>query len=314
MTDVFSEIVDAVRVRGSLYFRTHFVPPWGVLVPQYKRVARFHLVIGGACWVRVDQHEPIELFEGDLIVIPHGSSHVLSHAPDQTPKTVDQVLETTGFSGRGALVYSDAGPPSGTEPATTLVCGHFEHDEVILHPLLEQLPPFVVVRAAETLNHAWVAAAVRFIAHEVSTELPGRVAIVNRLSEILFIQVVRTFAVRTPQENRFLTALSDPRIGRALEAIHRDPGHAWSVSALASEASMSRARFAERFTALVGVPPATYVTDWRIRKAIELLRDHSRTLQAIASAVGFRSDRSFARVFKQVVGYPPGTYRRRHTG
>lgn len=311
MTDVFSQVVDAVRIRGSLYFRTHFVSPWSVLVPPFRRVARFHLVVKDVCWVKVDSHDPVKLDEGDLIVIPHGASHLLADAPDRPARTLDQVVEQAGFTGVGALMYSEKGRPGAEEPAATLVCGHFEYQEALLHPMLEQLPPYIVVRAAETQNHAWLSAAVRFIAHEATAGEPGGVAIVNRLSEILFIQVVRTFAARAPHQNRFLTALTEPRIGRALEAIHREPAKAWSVAALAAEAGMSRARFAERFAEILGVTPSAYLGDWRIRKAIELLRDRSRTLTAVAHAVGFNSDRALGRVFKQIVGESPGAYRRR---
>ncbi|MEZ4585395.1 MAG: cupin domain-containing protein [Gemmatimonadales bacterium] len=141
--DVLSEVLGALRLKGTLYFSTDFRPPWGLRVPAYRRVARFHLVVRGGLWVRVEgQGEPIWLEAGDLILIANGAEHVLADTRDTPCRTVDQVVRDAGFTGRGALTIAggDDGAP------TRLVCGHFEFDEEFRHPFFDGLPPAIVIR------------------------------------------------------------------------------------------------------------------------------------------------------------------------
>lgn len=305
--DILSDILGVIQMRGSLYFRTEFTPPWGVRVPALGKVARFHLVSRGQCWVRVgEQGPPLLLSSGDLIVIPHGAEHSLSDAPDTRVFSVDDVVSRAGFTGEGALIHGgdDDGSPA------CLVCGHFAFDEEARHPLLEALPAYIHIRGTDTLNHVWLDEAMRFIGHEAGSDRPGSQAIVNKLSEILFIQAIRAHVAQAGHRATCLAGLTDPLIGRALRLVHRAPHQRWTIAALAREAGLSRTGFAERFSALMGITPLQYITDWRMQKARQLLVEADVGMLDIAESVGYQSEAAFGRVFKKYFAIGPGAYRR----
>lgn len=305
--DVLSEVLSIIKMRGSLYFRTQFTPPWGVLVPAYRNVARFHLASRGQCWVVVGKHgKPFVLANGDLLVIPHGAEHRLSDSPDTQTFSVDEILAQTGFGGEGALIY---GGEDGDSP-TSLVCGHFEFDEDATHPLLEALPAYIHISASDTLNHVWLEGAMKFIGHEAGTGKAGSDAIVNKLSEVLFIQAVRAYVQTVGSEAKCLAGLLDPQIGRALRIVHRAPEAPWTVESMAREAHLSRTGFAQRFGELMGLTPFQYVTHLRMQKARELLVDSNHSVLSVAERAGYRSEAAFNRAFKTYFKLGPGAYRR----
>ena len=154
----------------------------------------------------------------------------------------------------------------------------------------------------------------RFITHEVEHYLSGSDAVVKRLSEILFIQVARAYLQEAGDGARFLAALKDPAISRVLAAMHAQPGRAWTVESLAEVAGASRARFAVHFLQLVGKPPIAYLTQWRMLKAAQMLRDSDRPVKAVALELGYQSEQSFARAFAAQMRAIPQDYRARFRG
>ncbi len=304
--DVLSDILDALRLKGTLYFGTEFSRPWGLRVPALQRVARFHLVARGSTWVRVmPDHPPIYLEAGDLVLIPHGSEHVLADSPDTPCRTVDEVVEAAGFTGEGALVHGgdDGGAP------TRLVCGHFEFDDGFDHPILGQLPPALVVRWDEAVRGSPLEDVFRFVTQEVQEGRPGHAAVTRRLSEVLFVQAVRFWAASVEHPVGVLAALGEPGLGAALTAIHKEPAHPWTLDVLAQRAAMSRTIFAERFRDVVGETPHQYLTQWRMQHARRLLSESHLSLARIALRVGYESAASFSRAFKTTIGMTPGGYR-----
>lgn len=307
--DVLSDILDALRLKGTLYFSTEFSRPWGVRVPRFRQVARFHLVVRGSLWVRVrPDREPVHLETGDLVLIPHGAEHLLSDTPDGECRTVDEVVEAAGFDGTGALVHG--GPDLGGP--TRLVCGHFEFQEGFHHPLLDQLPSALVIRWEEAVRGSPLEAVFHFIAREVGEGRPGHEAVIRRLSEVLFVQAIRFWSDRAEPDRGLLRALADPGLGAALEAIHTEPAAAWTLESLSRRAAMGRTAFATRFREVVGTTPHQYLTLWRMQRARELLARSRLTLDRISREVGYGSAASFSRAFKEVVGDTPGAFREAH--
>jgi len=307
--DVLSDILSATKLVGSLYFTTDFTPPWGVRVGAYKRVARFHVVLRGECWVDTpDGVGPTRLDRGDIILVLRGAAHTLADGPETECKDLERVIEDTGFRGEWPLTLDGAGSDGAGAPPTRLLCGHFEFDGSIDHPLLTQLPPRIVVRAEDG---AELDTLIRFIAREIHDHRAGREAVLQRLSEVLFIQAVRSWSASGETEGGMLAALADVQVGRGLSLIHADPGRPWSLPGLAREAGLSRTGFAERFRDLVGMTPMQYLAFWRMQKAREMFRQGSPTVEAVAAAVGYESLPAFSRAFKRWVGQPPGAYRRR---
>lgn len=305
--DALSDILRALRMRGTIYFRSEFNPPWGVAVPAFRNVARFHLAARGSCWVRVaGEPRPVPVAQGDLIVIPHGAAHVLADEPDRAASTLDDVVQKSGYRGDGVLVHggSDQGR------STRLLCGHFEFDDAVIHPLLDALPPYIHVTGSETLNHAWLENAMRFVTAESLGGQPGSDAIVHRLSEIIFIQAVRIHVERAGGAAGCLAGITDPQISRAFSAMHGSPATTWTVESLAREAGMSRTSFAVKFARLVGMTPLNYLTHWRMQEARRLLRETGEPILAIAENTGYRSDAAFNRAFKKWFAATPAAYRR----
>lgn len=305
--DVLSNILETLRLRGTLYFSTACHPPWGIRVPAYRRVARFHLVARGTCWVEVvGQPEPIRLEAGDLVLVPAGAEHVLTDAPGTRCRTVDDVVRSAGFTGRGVLVVGQ----EDTQSPTRLVCGHFEFDEDLHHPLLSQLPPALMVRWDEEVRGSPLEGAFRYIVREVLDGEPGHEAVVARLSETLFVQVIRSWARRAEHRGGVLAALGDAGLGAALAAMHEQPATPWTLDELSRRAAMGRTAFAERFRAVVGETPLRYLTHWRIQNAKRLLAESRLSIDQVAARVGYESAASFSRVFRRTAGINPGAYRK----
>lgn len=304
--DVLSSILDHLRLRGTLYFSTNFTRPWGVHVPAFKNVARFHMVVRGSCWVGVEEQERVLLEPGDLVLIPHGAGHVLADDRTAPARTLDEVVEVSGFTGSGALVYG--GEDESSAPAK-LVCGHFEFDERFHHPLLNQLPDMMVIRWADRRESGSLESVFAFIADEALAGRPGSEAVVRRLSEVLFVQAVRSWAEEADVTG-ILSALRDPRLAPALEAIHADPAERWTLDRLAKRASLGRSSFAARFREAMGTTPHGYLTLWRMQTARRLLADSTLSLERIAIQTGYDSAASFSRAFKKDLGTSPGAYRK----
>ncbi|MEO3427911.1 AraC family transcriptional regulator [Pelagibius sp. CAU 1746] len=306
--DVLNDILDTLELKGALYFRTDFSSPWAVAVPDYAQAARFHLVIQGSCHVRLASGAAVDLSPGDLVLIPRGRGHVLADSAQRQATDLETVLKDSGYGGEGALVVGQGDPRASTQ----MVCGHFTFRAAAEHPLLRALPESLVITAAMRAREPWLDEVLRLVARRVFAEEIGSAAAVTRLSEIVFIEVLRIGVEQCEELKRIVDAFRDRQIGRALQLIHAQPGDTWTVDRLAAEAGMSRSRFAERFSALVGQGPMAYLADWRLQKALALLeRGPASSVQQVASQTGYKSPAAFSRAFTGKFGVAPSAYRRR---
>lgn len=304
--DVLSDILDLLKIRGSFYFATAFNAPWGIQVPDYQNVARFHMAVGGDCWIKVgNTGEHIMLCAGDMIIIPHGAAHTLSDSPETPIISLDRALEIGSMATDSHFVYGGAGAAR-----CHLVCGHFEFDERFKHPLLQDLPDYILIRGQQAVEFSWFENAMRYMNYESTSNQMGGQAIIKRLSEILFIHAVRAWAASDDHQSGFLCAIADKHIGRGLKCFHMKPEEAWTIDQLAHESGLSRSVFADRFREMMEMTPAQYMTMWRMQKACEYLLEGDLSTDAIAEKVGYQSLASFSKVFKKVVGTGPGQYRR----
>ncbi len=306
-SDALSQILNALKLKGAIYFHTHFNPPWGIKVPAFKNVARFHMAMRGNCWLRVEGViEPIHLTTGDLIVIPHGASHILSDTKNRTAKNLDMVISESGYDGQGAFAYG--GPEE--DCACKLFCGHFEFEEGVMHPILNDLPHYIHIPNTHSMNTFWLESIMRFVSSEIISNEAGSDAIVHRLSEIIFIQVIRAFVERTGNMAGSLAAVLDPKFSRCLTKIHSSPEKTWTVETMAQEAGMSRTVFAEKFNTLVGMTPHGYLTHWRMHQARRELLETDQAMIDIAELVGYKSEAAFNRAFKRQFDITPGQIRK----
>lgn len=306
MKDVLSDIIEIVRLQATLYFRTDFSPPWAIEVPAYKTAARFHLVIEGRCHVRLASGRMVELTAGDLALIPHGRSHILSDRADRTPSALERVIKDAGYSGDGVFVLGDSDPHA----ATRMVCGHFGFADGADHPLIQALPELIVLSAADRGQHPFLDGAVRLLEQRVFTDGMGAQAAVIKLSELLIIEAIRVSVKEVSELARFGAAIADPHIGRALSLMHAEFSKDWSVESLAEAVGMSRSRFAERFNELMGQGPMGYLADWRLQRAMYLLSQPRMSVQEVAALVGYQSATAFSRAFASKFGAPPKDFKR----
>ncbi|OIQ48992.1 HTH-type transcriptional regulator YesS [Pseudodesulfovibrio hydrargyri] len=308
--DVLSEIFSTLRLNGSLYFRARLSGAYAVEVPRERRTIRFHLVRQGACLVSVPGERDVELGRGDLIIIPDGAPQVLSAGEGIPAAPLGDVLAKFPVED-GMLTCAVPPSPDARFPSVDLLCGYCVFDEAVDHPVLKALPRSMVLRSRDLSDVPCARAALDLLAMEAEQEGPGMIGVVSRLIEIVFLQAVRGRGNEdAPHLADFTAALRDSNVSEALQAIHRDPGAGWTIESLASAAGMSRARFADRFAKLVGVPPINYLAKWRLMKGRALLAETSASLEDIAVRCGYASAASFSRRFKQEFGLGPGAYRK----
>ena len=245
--------------------------------------------------LRIDGDPHVErVSRGDVILLPRGDPHHISDASKRAHATV-----RTGAS------EHDAPAP---EPRLALRNIH-DRDPQASH-LLASLPAVIILRGARGPALEGLEVARRMLLLEMQSPSQGSAVMVARILDLLFIQILRAWAAGTDAEPNWLAGALDPQIGLALSAIHRDPGHDWTVEELARACSLSRSAFAARFVARVGKPPATYLAHVRLDAATDLLRDTSLPVTLIAENVGYTSEAAFSRAFKHRYGTPPARWRR----
>ncbi len=309
MLDLLSDILTRLTMRGSLYFRTSFTKPWGVAVPAYENVARFHFAQRGSCLIKVSGTDgPVFLAQGDLIIIPHGAQHDLycGFEPENTILPLDTVLERSGYNGSDVLVYGGDEPQSETQ----LICGHFSFEKRARHVLIDRLPPFIHLTNYGEAAGKWMEATLRVIGDEAGGQRMGGDLIALKMSEVIFAQAIRSFLESSDAAEWSLGAFSDANLQRALDRFHKEPEKVWTVEALAQSAGMSRTGFAVLFQKKMAMTPMQYVTSWRIEIAKALLSNPANSLTDAAEGAGYASDSAFSRVFKKETGLTPAGFRR----
>ncbi len=303
-SDVLAGVLDTLRLRGRIFCRSELSAPWGMRL-RPSPFAHFHVIERGGAWLRLSNRTPIALGPGDLVLVPRGAGHELVDAPDSRALSL-QAMKGDRTEGGGHTVIRSAGQG----PVTEFFCGSFQFETSDGHPLLALLPEVVHVRSTDE-RAAWLQLTQRALQLETRERRPGAETVVSRLLDVMFIEALRVWIAGLGEaEGGWLGALRDPQVGAALAAIHSRPGEPWTIESLAREAGQSRSVFAERFTRLVGEPPLTYLTGWRMTQAAAHLRDRGLALGEVAERVGYESEASFSKAFKRRRGLSPGAFRR----
>jgi len=313
--DALSDVLKAVRLTGALFFDVHASEPWvaetpagkrivGAMFPGSEHLISYHIMTHGSCWATLDAQAPMRLVAGDIIVLPHGDAHVLSSEPGLRRKP-DMALYRAPRDGRlPATIFMGAGE------SARFVCGFLGCDERPFNPLLTALPRVFQIHAHPG---AALDSYVKFALRESGERRVGGGSVLSRLSELMFVDVVRQYIETLPAARTdWLAGLREPHVGRALTLLHRSPARDWTLKALASAVGLSRSALAERFTSYVGQPPMQYLTNWRMQLASAELRHRDESLAQIASRVGYESEAAFSRAFKKSLGTSPGQWRRQH--
>ncbi len=299
-SDVLSEVLTLIRLRGELVYTAHLGAPWGIRFAAGP--AHFHFVEVGTAWVIPPEGDAVCVNAGDLVLLPHGRGHSIVDAPDTPAEAID-ALASHRFN-RDDLTMRVGG--AGT--SSRLVGGFFGFEGSPLPAITSALPTVVHIPRSDAGAPPWLAAISHFLVDEARVPNPGSSLMISRLIDLLVIRALRSWATET-RRTGWLAGLGEERIGRALSAMHADPIRRWTVNNLAEVALMSRSIFAQRFAATVGEPPLHYLARWRLTIAADLLRSGGMKVTEAAQRVGYASDAAFSRAFKAHFGYAPSEAR-----
>jgi AraC-like DNA-binding protein len=303
-TDVLSEVLTLIRLRGELVYTAHLGAPWGIRFTAGP--AHFHFVEEGAAWVIPLDGEAVRVNAGDLVLLPHGRGHSIVDTPDTPAEAID-ALASNCFN-RDDLTMR----VGGAGPSSRLVGGFFGFEGSPLPVITSALPTVVHIPRSDAGAPPWLAAISHFLVDEARVPDPGSSLMISRLIDLLVIRALRSWASTQTHRTGWLAGLGEERIGRVLSAMHADPFRRWTVNDLADIALMSRSIFAQRFAATVGEPPMHYLTRWRLTIAADLLRSGGMKVTEAAQRVGYASDAAFSRAFKMHFGYAPSEARNQY--
>jgi AraC-like DNA-binding protein len=269
------------------------------------------VITRGSCWISLvggTPFEPVELREGDIAVIPHGEPHAVSSAPGMRAQP-DLEAHRRPRNNNDPPFKLRTGADGASD--THLLCGFFACDVRPFNPLLEALPRFLRIgRRTSSAADGLLDQFIRLAAVEMRDRRAGAQSVLNKLSELVFIEAIRNHMDRLGAENTgWLAGLRDPLVGRAIALLHAQPARCWTLGELAAEAGASRSGLASRFTQLTGYPPIQYLTRWRMQLAAKRLTERGAKIAAVARDVGYESEAAFSRAFKRFSGQSPSQWR-----
>jgi AraC-like DNA-binding protein len=317
-TDALSDVLKAVRLTGAAFFDVIACSPWVAeqptremvlpkVLPGASHLISYHVATEGRCYAAMIGGEPMPVEEGEVIVFTKGDAHVMSSDPGMRAQPVTQA----------EVDYATAGPlpffrrvGEGSAPSVKLVCGFLACDAHPFNPLIDNLPPIIKVGRTTGSDTTWLGEFIRLATAETANKRAGGESVLAKLSELMFIEVVRRYIESLPAgKSGWLAGLRDPSVGKALALLHARPSHNWTIEELAHDAAVSRSVLAERFAMLVGMPPMHYLAMWRMQVATGMLGG-GVNIATIAAETGYGSEAAFSRAFKKLIGVPPSAWRR----
>jgi AraC-like DNA-binding protein len=296
--DVLGDILETLRFRGSIFFRSDLAAPWGMSLTNVG-IPRFHIVLSGECFVGSDGHDTVKVEEADIIMLPNGNSHWIA---DQPGRNLVPSVKAGKACELGDPLFQNG------EITNRLMCGMVHFDQGASHPILDALPEMMHFSMLESAGPIW--SVVNLIDSEMRDHHDGSSRIADRLTEVLFLQLLNQYVRDSEDTTGFLAALRDRRVHRALTLIHQEPEFAWSLESLGERVGMSRATLVRRFQDVVGVAPMAYINQWRIMKAHSLIKHSVTPFDQVADATGFASAQTLSRAFRRHFDCTPSELRR----
>jgi AraC-like DNA-binding protein len=332
--DVLSDVLRVVRLSGAVFFTADLSSPWALespvpemlasaVMPEAECVVLFHILVEGACEVVCKAHPVAAMQTGDVIVFPRGEQHTMRSHAAATSTPLASIFSPGKYDEPAQLSYGGGGRTS------RFVCGYLNCDQRF-SPLVEALPTMLLVRSRDDYSTieaidaggsrptvvppgpgTWLGTTLKFTINEARIARPGNAAILGRLTELMFVEILREYMQRLPLDHGgWLAGVNDPVVGKALRLLHTNPARDWTVEELAREVAVSRSVLAQRFSELVGEAPIRYLARWRMQLAKQLMREGTQNIQDVATRVGYESEAAFNRAFKRATGYPPAAWRK----
>ena len=309
--DVLSTLLKSVRIAGSLQFCVHAAGNWQTDgTPRMSKVAQtavpvipFHVVANGKCWIRMEGHD-LDLQAGDVVAFPFASGHALGLGEGGPTICPTEDLPPRPWADVPILRYGDG------ELSTRLLCGFIQLEAMNFRPLREALPVVIQIKSRAPGTSTLVRAAVHELIAEADAKNPGGTSVVERLTEIILIELLRSEMVaRQGMAKGLLAGMTDPIVARALGAMHQSPKENWTVASLARTCATSRTVLADRFDAVIGKSPMRYLREWRLFLASNALAGTPRPISHIAEEAGYDTEAAFSRAFSRQHGVPPARWR-----
>ncbi|MEN8651220.1 AraC family transcriptional regulator [Streptomyces sp. 21So2-11] len=311
--DAFGELFRGVRAQGSLFGSSTLSPPWALHFVDGAPLT-LCIALGGLGWIVPQGRPPERVDAGEMVIVrgPEPFTFVDEIGTRAEPVECGEYCAVPEHGGtRYRLGWNDQGSEEPGSGSTTLVVGAYPVNGEIGRWLLEALPDVLRV------TPGGVADAVRdHLAAEVAVDTPGQQVVLDRLLDWLMVCSLREwFDQPESSPPAWYTAHRDPVVGDALRLLHAEPSTPWTVASLADRSGVSRSTLAKRFTQLVGEPPLTYLTRWRMTLAADLLTEQAATtIFDIARAVGYSDAFGFSVAFKRTRGVSPSDFRRGRSG
>ncbi len=303
MTELISNLLDMIRVRGTAYYSKSLRVPWSMNVEQHDDLCRFHLVLAGSAWIGLSGLNSTELLEeGDFVIVPRGQGHYLGDIPDRK--------DGPSHSIPGELFQPEFQQFKNASRQTLLLCGYFQFAQGMPSILTSQLPDLLITHKNVASRSAQIGQIADLLRDELGRNDQPHTVILNRLTEVLFYHAIRQWLDGAVLPGGALQALADIKLQRVFEEIHQNPAQPWTVDSLAKVAGQSRTVFAAHFKQATGISPISYLGHWRTELACKLLVESEYGIDQIALESGYRDTTAFSRAFKKTTGSSPGNYRR----
>ncbi|UVK57008.1 AraC family transcriptional regulator [Mesorhizobium sp. AR02] len=315
MLDALGEVLRAVKMTGGVFLDTHFTAPWCVSarftsdqcrpsLTDAVQIIAYHYVVSGRMLAAVEGESPFEVRAGETVVLSRNDPHLLGSALDMRPVGTEHLIQPGERGGLARIVHGGGGEP------TRLICGFLGSDEQ-RNPLIATLPRMLKVDMVTAGSSDWIEASLNFALKGLQEGRVGSPAVMSRLSELIFVEAVRSYAASlVPEQKGWLAGMRDPAVGRALALMHAGVNLHWTAEQLAREVALSRSTFSDRFAGLVGMPPIRYLTAWRMQLAKEQLRSGHRSIAQVGYEIGYQAEEAFTRAFKREFGMPPAAWRK----
>jgi len=298
--DILAQVLDRVRLGGTLLFHFELGHPWNLALPE-RPYALFHYLSRGSATLALEQGEELRMDAGDFVVVTRGERHLIYSDRRTEPLPIleiDRLPQQLGVVRHGGR----------TKPLSTMICGNFTVSRPLCGSVLQLLPPLLVLKP--TADGGWLEAILRRMVNESALERPGQRVALSRLTEVLFVEVLRSWIkTLSPGQGGWLGAISDPHIGPALKLIHENPERPWTLRDLGHRVGLGRSVFSARFSKLVGQSMQRYVISRRMAEAAYLLESTDDGIARIASRVGYETAAAFSKLFHRHHGLSPGRYR-----
>lgn len=310
--DALSMLLENVHLCETKYYRIKGSGDWSYSITR-KDTIMFYLVVSGSFCITVGNTSR-KAHIGDMIMIPNAYQHVcyaLDYHGDN-PKSLDDALTTN--DDHKIDLYDDTGYDHNDAQNSCLILIECQYDKEMIRPLLSVLPSILPEHKDQPESRFEVLeVGIKLLKLESQNERMGKTAIINHWATIMMVECLRNYIESLPEAtDSWLQAMNDPYLVKALAVMHDSPNQNWTIHKLAQVAGMSRSSFALRFNEVVGMPPLTYLIDYRLRLAARCLRLQQNSIGRISELVGYASDSTFSQAFKRVYGVSPKAYRQQY--